>query len=275
MDTMEVKDHKVKVDDVEMYYRTAGDKEKPALVFLHGWGARLGKGWFDYFFGTERVIKELAKHFYVVAPELAGLMRSQAPQRPWSLEAYAHALHALLSRLSLENPIIMGQSFGGGVAATYAALYPKSIRLLVLVDATTNKRRENSFYHVRDWLVSLATHLLHSRVTPFLIKKFLIAIALGVPFGFIIRETWKAYIVMGEIHCNAWATNVDYKALPMPLLLIWGNRDTWVTPLEGAKEIHREVKGSKLILVKGGHSILYFKPKRVTDAMIANLDFSL
>lgn len=124
-------------------------------------------------------------------------------------------------------------------------------------------------------LVNLATRLLNSRHTLFVIKQCLIVVALGVPLAFITRETWEDYIVMGEIHRNAWATRVDYKALPIPLVLVWGNRDTWVTPLEGAKEIHREVKGSKLILVKGGHSILYFKPKRVTDAMIANLDFSL
>src|SRR3989344_7259663 len=118
-----ITDHKIVIDDLEIYYRTAGSPEKQHLIFLHGWAARL-----DGPLGGDKVILELSKYFYVIAPEHPGLMRSMPPKEIWGLDDYAHALIKLLKPLNLVRPIIMGQSFGGGVATAYAKLYPEEIK---------------------------------------------------------------------------------------------------------------------------------------------------
>ncbi len=78
------------------------------IVFLHGWGARK-----DSFgrFGVDNVIVELAKYFYVVAPELPGLIRSQPPKTIWDMGDYVHLLHKLFRTLKLGKFILMGQSW--------------------------------------------------------------------------------------------------------------------------------------------------------------------
>ena len=40
--------------------------------------------------------------------------------------------------------------------------------------------------------------------------------------------------------------------------MIWGSKDTYVTPIERAKEIHAEIPKSKLAIIDGGgHLALY------------------
>lgn len=52
---------------------------------------------------------------------------------------------------------------------------------------------------------------------------------------------------------------------------IWGKRDTIVTPLKRAEEIHQEVKDSQLLLVDGGHTVLYQKPNEVVKLIVNSI----
>ena len=64
--SVQVKDHKITVNNLETYYQTAGNSSKPTILFMHGWGARknnvCGKG-------KERVISELAQTYRTLRGE--------------------------------------------------------------------------------------------------------------------------------------------------------------------------------------------------------------
>lgn len=217
-------DHTTLLRGLTAYYRTAGDRAKQHLIFFDGWGARLS-GWFA---NSNLVIRELAKHFYVVCPELPGFMRSEPPKEIWGFDDYARFAHDLVKPLDLKNPIIMGQSFGGGIAATYASLFPSEVSRLILVDAVLNKRTENWYYKLRfavPSMVSLAQTLL-----PFSLEKFCWYLYLGVPQGIITKKNVNHRMVMPRFQASSrYHVDVDYSILPFPILLIWGTRDVWVT----------------------------------------------
>ena len=259
-----ITDYKTTIDGLEIYYRTSGNPENQHLVFLHGWAARL-----DGSLGCDKVIFELAKYFYVVAAEHPGLIRSTPPKAIWGMDDFAHILNKLLTPLNLKNPIVMGQSFGGGVATAYAKLYPQEIRFLILVDAITTKRKRNFFQKLKFIWWPAFSFLVKSKWIPLTLKKVLINISLGVPTKMISKLNAESYSVMGEIPLSErYYLNLDYKSLAMPLFLIWGDRDTWVTPVQRAKEIHSEVKESKLLILKGPHTILYKNPKYAVGEII-------
>lgn len=131
-------DHKTSIDGTIVYYRAGGDPAKPHLIFFNGWGARL-----NGIFGSDKVIEELSKHFYVVSPELPGFMRSEPPKEVWKVDDFATFIYKLLQPLNLENPVVMGQSFGGGVAALYTMNFVRKAKCLILVDAVLAGRIEN------------------------------------------------------------------------------------------------------------------------------------
>jgi pimeloyl-ACP methyl ester carboxylesterase len=57
------------------------------------------------------------------------------PATDYDLESLATLLHATIHELDLEQPVLMGHSWGGGVMTTLAALHPAETRALVLVDS--------------------------------------------------------------------------------------------------------------------------------------------
>ena len=263
-----IKDHKTKIGGLTVYYRTAGDPKKQTLVFLHGWGARLGR---LRLVGSDSVIDELSKHFYVMAPEHPGLIRSEGPKKPWNYEDYAEHLNKLISHLELENFILLGQSFGGGIATAYAAVFPKRIKNLVLVDSVFGGRLENFYFKGRKWWSLKYSKILKSSFVPTVIKNFVISSFLGVPVGFVDKKTLENRLLMGKIMGNL-KLETNYKDLKTPTLLVWGMNDTFITPINRAREIQTEIKSSKLVTTTGGHSILYRKPKEVVSLIVKNLE---
>jgi pimeloyl-ACP methyl ester carboxylesterase len=70
----------------------------------------------------------------VVAPDLPGFGRSDAPEREYSIAAFADDISRLCDRLSLQGPAIVGHSMGGAVALEVAAARPELCSALVLLD---------------------------------------------------------------------------------------------------------------------------------------------
>lgn len=263
---VQVEDHKIMVSGLETYYQTVGDVSKPTLLFMHGWGGRqkniCGKG-------KERVISELVKYFYVIAPELPGLVRSEPPKEKWDMEEYAGFIHAFLQSFNIKKPIVMGQSFGGGVATTYASLYPENTSGLILVDASQANRPKNWYYRLRFKWKPLFDNVVGNKYVPLFIKKAMMSLWLGIPSSHInSQESATPYLIMTDIETN-YNVKTDYRELKMPVLMIWGEKDTLVTPLERAKEIHVEIPQSKLVIIEGGgHLALYTHTAKVVDAIM-------
>jgi pimeloyl-ACP methyl ester carboxylesterase len=97
----------------------------PALLFLHGAG---GVAW-------DGALGLLAQHFHVYAPSLPGFGKSPSE----GLELIEDALELwqlgfdVMEALGLDKPLLVGESFGGWIAAEMAALRPKEVGKLVLL----------------------------------------------------------------------------------------------------------------------------------------------
>ncbi len=254
----------VEIDGLRTYYRVAGDSTKQPLVFPHGWGARrddiCGQG-------IDRVMTELSKEYRVVTPELPGLIRSSPPPTAWGMDEYAQFVHSFIERMEFsEPPILMGQSFGGGVATHYVLRYPKETPLLILVDASQGDRPKNAYYQLRFYWKSFYDRMTAQRWVPFGVKKAATAAWLGVPMDYLTRENIAAYRIMTDIE-TTYTVTADYASLAMPVLLLWGLHDTRVTPLARAREMDEEIPDSELVILKGGHLMLYTNTAAAADAI--------
>lgn len=82
------------------------------------------------------VIPELAKKYRVIAPDLPGAGRSDAPlDLSMSPQSIATFLAALISVLQIEPPYVIGNSLGGYQALWFAILFPTQARKLVVIHA--------------------------------------------------------------------------------------------------------------------------------------------
>jgi pimeloyl-ACP methyl ester carboxylesterase len=86
--------------------------------------------------GTWRPYHELlSESFDLVAPDCPGFGRSDPVDWMDGIDDIVYFTLALLDRLSLERPHVVGASFGGWLAAELAVHSPDRVRRLVLVDA--------------------------------------------------------------------------------------------------------------------------------------------
>ena len=131
----------VRLDDgVRLFYdvlgsgiRISGDsaRERPAILMLHG-----GPGLDHMVFRP--AFDALQEHAQIVYLDHRGCGRSNSgPTEGWHLDQWADDVAAVVEKLGLENPIVLGTSFGGFVAQRFASGYPEKLGGLVLLSTAS------------------------------------------------------------------------------------------------------------------------------------------
>jgi pimeloyl-ACP methyl ester carboxylesterase len=155
----------VEVNGINLYVETHGSGRP--LVLLHG---GLGS---SEMFGP--ILPALSEHHQVVAVDLQGHGRTADIDRPLDMRLIADDIAALIDHLGLEDPDLLGYSFGGGVALNTAAKHPDKVRRLVVVSA--NIRPDAIYPEMRaqqgqvsaaaaEYMVDTPMYRLYQRVAP-------------------------------------------------------------------------------------------------------------
>jgi pimeloyl-ACP methyl ester carboxylesterase len=76
----------------------------------------------------------LARDFRVVAADQRGHGLTDRPDSEYTFDEVCGDLEALLAVLGWQRPVLVGHSWGAGVALQFAVGHPESVRGLVLVD---------------------------------------------------------------------------------------------------------------------------------------------
>ena len=138
----------------------------PPIFFCHSAG---GFYWDDF-------LENLSKDYTIYAPYFPGT----APGKPDEIEQLEHLWDAVLAyddaieELGLEQPIIMGHSFGGMLAAEIAAHRKKQTRKLILI-APIGLWKEEASYTVANWCAlsfpEMKEVLFHDQSSPRVVKR--------------------------------------------------------------------------------------------------------
>jgi pimeloyl-ACP methyl ester carboxylesterase len=113
------------VNGVKLNYLIAGEGDP--VVLLHGY-AETSHMWRPLFPG-------LANNHTVIAPDLRGFGKSDAPAGGYTKKEMAQDIHALVKSLGYTKVKIVGHDIGLMVAYAYAAQYPAEVDRIVLMDA--------------------------------------------------------------------------------------------------------------------------------------------
>jgi len=106
--------------DVRVYQGGQG----PDLLFVHGAGGLLP---------DDPFLQRLSQHFRVSAPLIPGYEDSEGSEHLRDMLDFTLHAYDVWQQLELDNPIVVGHSMGGMIAAEMAAVAPDKIRRLVLL----------------------------------------------------------------------------------------------------------------------------------------------
>lgn len=236
------------------------------VLFLHGWGL-------DHK-AYRRALSRLARAgTHVLAPALPGFGGTAAlPAKAMSFEGYAQWAAELLQTLGVTEPaLVMGHSFGGGVAIQLAHDYPTAVSALVLVNSIGGSAWSRNGSTLRsmterplwDWGVHFPADLFPvrqaRRVLPVILTEA-VPNLLRDPVAF-----WKAADLAR--HANLTPELEELRARGLPVVVLWGQRDQLIT--KASFETMCEALGQPhaVTVIGGTHAWLIADPDTFGEVM--------
>ena len=210
----------------------------PPLVFLHGWGSES-----SVFKG---LVAGLSNRHRCISIDLPGFGKTPPPPAPWSSAEYADRLRGLLETLGVNQPVLLGHSFGGKVAARLAA-QGLARKLVLFGSAGIPPKRPPSYY---------------AKVYTYKTVKLLAKVPVFGPLFRDIQERMSGragsadYRAAQGVMRASLVRSVNEDLRPVfakvtcPTLLVWGRNDT-ATPVADGQSIEKLIPGSGLVVLEG------------------------
>jgi pimeloyl-ACP methyl ester carboxylesterase len=237
-----------------MTYAEAGEADS-VLLLIHGIAGEC-QNW-------REVMEPLAHNHTVIAPDLPGHGASAPGGGDFSIGAMASSLRDLLVTLGHERVTLVGHSLGGGVAMQLAYQFPEMTERLVLVSSGGLGPEVSLVLRAAalpgaDPFIS-ATAGIGGRVGA-AVGRGLTAIGLrpNADVAEVLRgyasltdpERRAAFLatlraVIGTGGQRVDATDRLYLAELLPVLIVWGERDS-IIPVRHGEDAHRAIPGSRL-----------------------------
>lgn len=224
----------IDIDGQYINYEVSGDPSHSPLILMHGWGCRLE---------TVRSIATTASLTHrVYNIDFPGFGKSPEPQAIWGVEEYTRIVEAFARALNIQNPVLIGHSFGGRVAILFASR--NKVDKVVLVDAAGVKPRRPIKYYLRVYTYKTAKWFVRTFNSRQKADKIIERMRnrRGSADYNSASPTMKAVLsrVVNEDLCHVMP---DIKA---PTLLVWGEDDT-ATPLRDAKTMEKLIPDAGLV----------------------------
>ncbi|MFA7169912.1 MAG: alpha/beta hydrolase [Candidatus Paceibacterota bacterium] len=257
----------IKIQGLKIKYKQKG-KGTPILI-LHGWGGS-SESW-------GKVIDIIAENKYmVICPDLPGFGESDNPEEPWTVNRYICFVLEFLKALEIDEFILLGHSFGGGLSTKITAEHPRIVQKLILCNAAVVRAKER--LNIRQKVAKTSAHIMK----PFLSNHFykekiqpkLRPVIYKIAGNY---DYFSANETMKETFKKVFAEDLRAYAgyIKKPTLIIWGEKDK-ITPLEDAYTIKNIIDGSELDIIENvGHAPHLKKPEEISDLIIQFLNKSI
>ncbi|MGL4312983.1 MAG: alpha/beta fold hydrolase [Sphingomonas sp.] len=241
-----------------VHLRDTGPRDAPVLLLVHGSNSSLHT-W-------EPWATRLGARYRIIRFDLPGHgLTGPSPARDYSYAAFADVVEKVRAKLGVDHVILAGNSMGGGVAWTYALMYPEHLAGLVLVDAAgqpnPNRDVPLAFKIARTPvlrnLVAYITprHLIARTVSDAFYNQSLVTPAMVDRYWELLRYPGNRQATIDrfggpEVH----ATPERLKTIKAPTLILWGENDRLI-PVSSAHFFAANIPGSQLIIYpKTGHA---------------------
>ncbi|MEA3113687.1 MAG: hypothetical protein QOG58_3486 [Caballeronia sp.] len=267
----------VEVDGVRLHYIEKG--KGPAVVLLHGNTVFLqdfiGSGLFD----------RLAEHHRVIAFDRPGFGYSERPRdRLWTAQAQAVLLQQALAQIDVEQPVLVGHSWGTLVALGLAVNFPAYARGLVLISGYYYPTARLDVALTAPAAVPLLGDALRYTVSPLtgrlLLKRTVKAMFAPAPMPEDFFDVMPREMMLRPIQIRAGAEDAAYMVpaaaqfshhysnLALPVRIFAGAGDRIVDVESHSARLHRAVPHSTLTVSReAGHMVHYALADEIVDAI--------
>lgn len=222
----------ITINGVKFHYEVSGNGS-PA-VLMHGWGCNLTT--------VASIAKTAALSHTVYNVDFPGFGKSDEPETVWGVDDYTKLIEEFCRKESIENPVLIGHSFGGRVAILFASR--NKTGKVILVDAAGIKPKRSFRYYRKVYTFKAGKWLLNLIYGKEKAAAKIDRLRGKSGSSDYNSATPKMRMIMSRV------VNEDLTdRLPLikaPTLLIWGENDT-ATPLSDAKKMEHFIPDAGLV----------------------------
>ncbi len=261
----------LEIDGYQTFYIDFNPNSEKTILFLHGFGGS-ATNWLE-------VMPQLSDEGYrVVAVDLKGFGFSEKNKdENYSHPSQVNFLNSFIEKLELKDITLVGHSMGANIATMYYQEYPEKIRNLVLVspslmeERNEDKIRSNAlkvldFPVVREYVrIVLKCALRDGRIEDILNSAVYEPELVNLQEPFFIDPTlflgWEYVLIRMSASSFENVLKEDISEIDIPVLMIWGEEDTWVS-VSKSNSLKRRIENSELEVIENvGHLPMLENPE--------------
>ncbi|WP_225984808.1 alpha/beta fold hydrolase [Noviherbaspirillum aerium] len=254
------------IDGVRLHYLERGQGQP--VVFLHGDGTMIQD------FETSGLIDLAARNYRVIVFDRPGYGYSERPRSTiWTPQAQARLLHRALLHLGIENPIIVGHSWGTQVAVSMALDQPDYVKSLVLLSGYYYPTVRVDVALASQPAIPVIGDLMRYTVSPLASRVIWPAVLRRIfgpaPVPARFENEYPVWMTLRPSQLRAAAAEAAmmipaayglrerYHELTMPVVIMAGADDKHVTTRLQSERLHGELPHSTLHVTAGAGHMLH------------------
>ncbi|MEH6388226.1 MAG: alpha/beta hydrolase [Pseudomonas profundi] len=266
----------VEVDGVRLHYVERGSGEP--LVLLHGAASMTAD------FLLSPLVKMAAERYRVIVFDRPGYGYSERPRSTvWGPVTQAALFEEAFRKLDIDQPIVLGHSWGAMVALALGLDFPRSLKGLVLMSGYFYPTPRPEVALTKITGVPLLGDLLRYTLSPWLVRSVW---GLGLKNIFApgaVPEHFKQFPVWLSLRPLPLRTAAEefallnpasdslhgrYSGLEPPCVIISGDGDRVLSPQDHSARLHAQIRGSDYwVFPRVGHMPHHVEPQQVLAAI--------
>lgn len=267
-----------KIAGLDIFYREAGDPDRPTILLLHGFPTS------SHMFRD--LIHRLADDYHIIAPDYPGFGNSSAPSRDefaYTFDSFADIVDALLTRIGVDRFSLYVMDYGAPVGYRLATRHPGRVDAIIVQNGNAYEEGLREFWDpIKAYWRSGAAKdrdALRALLTP-AATRWQYTSGVRNPAA-ISPDNWNTDQPLldrpgnDEIQLDLfydYRTNVPlypawqayFRLNQPPTLVVWGKNDP-IFPAEGAFPYLRDLKDIEFHLLNTGHFVLEEDAALVAD----------
>jgi pimeloyl-ACP methyl ester carboxylesterase len=267
----------IEVDGVRLHYLDRGQGQ--TVVLLHGNGTMAKE------LELSGLLDLASEKYRVIAFDRPGYGYSERPRSAiWNPITQAHLISRALQQLGIEQPVVVGHSWGTMVAIALGLEQPEYVRSLLLLSGYyyPTPRLDVALFSppalpvIGDLMRYTISPLLGRLIWPAMVRKLFAPAKTPARF----KNEYPVWMGLRPSQIRASAEEIAlmipsadklstrYHELKMPVVIMAGASDLHAIPKLHSQRLHKEFPQSELILVpEVGHMIQHTVPQQVMAAL--------
>ncbi|MEO0526196.1 MAG: alpha/beta fold hydrolase [Bacteroidota bacterium] len=265
-----MKNKTIKINDLQLFYREAGNPENETILLLHGFPSSSHM--------YRNIIHELSDKYHLIAPDYIGFGLSDMPlvsEFDYTFENITQSISDFMEALNLSSFYLLMQDYGGPIGFRIATAYPNYIKGLIIQNA--NAYMEG----IGEWGMKIGTFKKNNDMKGLLeFKDYLISLE-GLKDQYLNEASNPKKIEpISYLTDNAFLNRKNAKEIQTALfsdygnnfpkysewqeyfrnhqpktLVLWGKNDRYFSQ-EGAKAYSKDLQNIETHFFEGGHFML-------------------